>query len=79
MRFTELTGKHAHHAKAVRGKLPNSTAHDGGGTRTFDVQLTAEIAREVVIEARERGMHPDDLIALIVTDMVIQDARKDLT
>jgi hypothetical protein len=75
MRFTELTGKAAHHAKAVRGKLPTSTAHDSGGTKTFDIQLTAEIAREVVVEARERRMHPDDLIALIVTDAVIRDAE----
>jgi hypothetical protein len=74
MRFTELTGKHAHHAKGVHGQLPNSSAHDSGGTKTFELHLTAEIAREIVIEARERRMHPDDLIALIVTDAVITDA-----
>jgi hypothetical protein len=75
MRFTELTGKHAHHAKAAHGALPNASPHDHrGGSRTYDIQLTGGIAREVEIEARERRMHPHDLIALIVTDAVIQDA-----
>jgi hypothetical protein len=74
MRFTQLTGKAPHHAKAARGTLPNTSLHDHrGGTRTYDLQLTGDIAREIAIEAKARRMSSQDLIALIVTDVVISD------
>lgn len=77
MRFTDRTGHHARHARPARATLPHASPNDEGhgGSRTYEIQLTAEIARELAIEAKARRTRPRDLISLIVTDVVLEDAE----
>lgn len=72
-RFTELTEM----PRVIPTRNPSE--YDGPGRRGLqaqDVNLRAEVQRELAAEADDRGMHVPDLIALIVTDVVIKDADK---
>jgi hypothetical protein len=72
-RFTDLT-----EMPKRLPDLPSGSPHDHHATRgmvTHEVHLRKAVAREIGIEARERGMHVPDFIALIVTDAVVRDAE----